>query len=111
MTVKARLAEGAALQGEIWKQAMAACKLPGASSQATMLMMPALNEMIDITGTRAMATANHPPAVIFVLLAALSLIGALLVGYGTSTNKDRQLAASGDVRADHFARDLRDRRS
>lgn len=87
--MKAKLAEGAALQLEIWKQAVAACRLPGTPSQTPMLLLPALNEMIDITGTRATATTNHPPNIIFVLLAALSLIGALLVGYATSSNKDR----------------------
>jgi len=83
------LERGTALQTEIWKQAMAAMRLPGASPQATMLLTPALNEMIDITSTRQMATRNHPPNVIFLLLAALALIGALLVGYGTSANKGR----------------------
>jgi hypothetical protein len=47
---------------EIWKQAVAACRLPGAASQAAMLLLPALNEMIDITATRVTATTNHPPA-------------------------------------------------
>jgi len=83
------LAKGSALQTEIWKQAMAALRLPGASSPAVMLMTPALNEMFDITSTRQMATRNHPPNVIFILLAVLALISALLVGYGTSANKDR----------------------
>lgn len=92
---KAKLADGAALQMEIWKQAVAACRLPEASGQATMLMIPALNDMIDITATRVTATSNHPPAVIYVLLMALSLIGALLVGYGTSPNKDRSLLHQG----------------
>ena len=87
--VEASMSKVAELQAEIWKQAMAAFRLPGASSQATMLLTPALNEMIDITATRQMATRNHPPVIIFVLLALLSLVGALLVGYGTSTNKDR----------------------
>jgi hypothetical protein len=87
--VIAGLAQSAALQNEIWKQAVAAMKLPGASPQATMLLVPALNEMIDITATRQTATRNHPPNVIFVLLGVLALIGALLVGYGTSANKDR----------------------
>jgi hypothetical protein len=87
--LEARRAEGYRLQLEIWKMAVAACQLPGASSQATMLLLPALNEMIDITGTRKMATLNHPPIIIFVLLAVLSLIGGLLVGYTTSPNKDR----------------------
>ena len=87
--VEASIVKGAELQAEIWKQAMAACRLPAASPQATMLLTPALNEMIDITATRQMATRNHPPVIIYVLLAMLALVGALLVGYGTSTNKDR----------------------
>src|SRR4029077_5432250 len=62
---------------------------PEAAGQATMLLLPALNEMIDITTTRVMATRNHPPLVVFLLLAGLSLVGALLVGYGTSASKDR----------------------
>jgi hypothetical protein len=88
-SVKARLAEGAALQNEIWQHAMTALTTPGTPSQATIMVTPALNDMIDITGTRAMATTTHPPPVIFVLLVGLSLIGAMLVGYGTSPNKDR----------------------
>ena len=54
-----------------------------------MLLLPALNEMIDITTTRVMATRNHPPLVVFMMLAALAVVGALLVGYGTSVNKQR----------------------
>lgn len=87
--VIAALAKCSAMQTEIWKQSMAAMRLPGASSQATMLLTPALNDMFDITATRLMATRNHPPAVIFALLAVLALLSALLVGYGTSANKRR----------------------
>jgi hypothetical protein len=50
-------------------------------------VLPALNEMIDITTTRHVATQNHPPLVIYLLLASLSLVGSLLVGYGMSENK------------------------
>lgn len=85
----ASLAEGAALQGRIWAQAVAACRRPDAPSQAFMLLVPALNDMIDITTTRVMATRNHPPLVIFLLLGGLSLVGAMLVGYGISPNKQR----------------------
>ena len=45
--------------------------------------------MVDITTTRVMATRNHPPLVIFFLLGGLSLVGALLIGYGTSAGKGR----------------------
>jgi len=85
----ARRAEGTALQEEIWKKALAASGRPESAPQAPMLLLPALNEMIDITATRVMATLNHPPPVVFALLSALSLIGGLLIGYGTSINKDR----------------------
>ena len=43
-----------------------------------MLVIGALNEMIDITATREMATRSHPPAVVFLLLVAMSLVCALL---------------------------------
>lgn len=86
---KAKLAEAGALQGDIWKEAIAACRKPDAPAQAAVILLPALNEMIDITTTRAVAGQNHPPMIIFVLLGVLSLVGALLVGYDTSANKHR----------------------
>jgi hypothetical protein len=46
-----------------------------------MLLLPALNQMIDITTTRTMATQFHPPLIVFVLLVALSFTAALLAGY------------------------------
>jgi hypothetical protein len=45
--------------------------------------------MIDITTTRLTATQNHPPLIIFFLLTGLTFISALLVGYATSDNKER----------------------
>ena len=77
------------LQTRIWRLSLAASRLPDASPQATMLLIPALNEMIDITTTREMATKNHPPVQIYILLYGLSFIGALLVGYSMSVNKER----------------------
>ena len=46
-----------------------------------MQLIPALNEMIDITTTRSSAMQFHTPMVIFGMLMALSLITSLLVGY------------------------------
>jgi hypothetical protein len=86
---QARLDEGVRLQGEIWTKALAACRRPEAPQQAAILLLPALNEMIDITTTRVMATRNHPPLIVFLMLGGLSLVGALLVGYGMSGNKER----------------------
>ncbi|HMB43372.1 MAG TPA: hypothetical protein VKM00_05765 [Luteimonas sp.] len=87
--VGARLAEAAALQQAIWTRAIAALRRPGTPPAATVALVPALNAMIDITTTRVMATRNHPPVVIFMLLLGLGLVGALVVGYSTSANAKR----------------------
>lgn len=84
-----RLAEGSALQMQIWQKVIALCRQPDTPSQVTMLVVPPLNEMIDITSTRVMATQNHPPLIIFLLLGGLSLIGALLVGYAAAGSPHR----------------------
>lgn len=72
------------LQGQIWAKAVAATNISGTPPSAAMLMLPALNEMIDITTTRAVAMQNHPPRIIFIMLCGLSLLSALLAGYGMS---------------------------
>ena len=54
-----------------------------------MLLLPALNQMIDITTTRTLAARMHPPLVIFALLFALALAAALLAGYGMAGGKSR----------------------
>jgi len=86
---KAELAQSAKLQADIWNQAVAAGRLEGAPPAATMLLLPALNQMIDITTTRTMAGQIHPPMVIFLMLFGLALAGALLAGYGMASGKSR----------------------
>jgi hypothetical protein len=61
----------------------------GAAPDAAKLLLAALNEMIDITTTRQVATRNHPPLVIFLMLATLSLMGGLLIGYELAGKKHR----------------------
>jgi hypothetical protein len=78
-----------ALQGKIWRLAVAAARTDGASPAAAVLLLPALNAMIDITTTRALAMQIHPPAIIFVMLFGLALASALLVGYGMAGAKKR----------------------
>ena len=74
------------LQGDIWRQAVAACQEAGVQA-ATMLLLPALNAMIDITTTRTLATSMHPPTNIFVMLFALALASALLAGHTMAGSK------------------------
>src|SRR5262252_3799949 len=84
------IAKSQARQNELWQKSLAAAaRLNNAA--ATMLLLPALNAMIDITATRiaAAATENHPPAVIFAMLAAVALVSALAAGFemGGSANR------------------------
>jgi hypothetical protein len=54
-----------------------------------MLLLPAINDMIDITTTRSAAAQTHPPTVIFFMLAALSLVSALFAGYEMAAGVSR----------------------
>jgi hypothetical protein len=54
-------------------------------------MLPALNEMIDITTTRTMATLTHAPSVILTLLVLLALAGAMLSGFAMSRQPNRSI--------------------
>ena len=74
----AELARSSALQQEVWTGAVAACRdVPS----ATVVVLPALNEMFDIATTRLAATQMHPPGIVYVVLALISLVCGFLVGY------------------------------
>ncbi len=77
------------IQGEIWSQAVAACKRE--PMPATMLVLPALNEMIDVTTMRWMAVRTHIPTVILVLVAVIALVASLLVGHAMAAHKARSV--------------------
>jgi hypothetical protein len=77
-----------ALQLDIWRAAVAGCQKAGTPSVMT-LVLPAANDMIDITATRSMAGQMHPPPIIFAMLAVLVLVSALLAGYGMAASSTR----------------------
>ena len=72
------------LQRQIWAQAVAATRLPDSRPGTDLLVMPALNQMFDITTVRIVATQLHPPLVVYAMLIALALASALLGGYQTA---------------------------
>jgi hypothetical protein len=72
--------ESMRLQNEIWARSLVATAAPDAHPAATNLLMPAINDMIDITSTRQNAFNMHPPPVVYILLFALSCGCALLAG-------------------------------
>jgi CDP-diglyceride synthetase len=85
---KTELDKSIALQGRIWSKAVAGCEKAGSPS-TTSLVLSSLNEMIDITTTRAVALEMHPPRVVFWGLAVLVLASALLAGYGMAEARTR----------------------
>lgn len=85
----AELARSEEFQREIWTRAVAATRDPGAHVDAAKLLLPSLNNMIDITTTRTMAARIHPPPIIYALLFILGLGCSLLAGYGMAEGKYR----------------------
>ena len=73
--------ETARLQREIWQRSTAAAMSQGANPDATKLLLPAINDMIDITTTRQNAFNMHPPEVVYWLLFVFSGGAALMAGY------------------------------
>ena len=77
--------ESQRLQREIWRQSIAATATSGGNPDATKLLLPALNDMIDITATRQNAFDMHPPIIVFLLLFSFSFGCAFLAGYGMTS--------------------------
>jgi hypothetical protein len=84
---KAQLARSQELQTEIWRQSIEATRQPGSHLSAALLLLPALNQMFDITSVRIAATQIHPPSIIYAMLVGLALAAALLAGYQSSHEK------------------------
>jgi hypothetical protein len=83
------IAKSKKLQEEIWKNAVAATTLPNTHPDAGKLLLPALNNMIDISTTRTMALQVHPPRIVYALLFGLGLICSLLAGYRMAIGRRR----------------------
>jgi hypothetical protein len=84
----AELDRATAMQGEIWQTTVAATRATDGSA-ASRLLLPAINEMIDITAVRTTAARTHNPLLFYALIACLLLISSLLAGYAMSWSRDR----------------------
>jgi hypothetical protein len=86
--VQAAYAQGASLQEEIWAKAVTAVReapLPQLAGQ----LLPAVSDMFDLATTRLASTRIHPPLIIYGLLGVVSLLCALLAGYGMGASESR----------------------
>ena len=78
----------ASIQAEIWNEAVSACRNQDFQG-ATMLLLPAINNMIDTTNNVRMSAKMHMPETIFWLLFILAITSSLIVGYGMAGQKKR----------------------
>lgn len=81
------LARSQQLQNEIWNLAVAAVRMPESRPETELLLLPALNQMFDITTVRVVATQMHPPLIVFAMLIGLALGAALLAGYQSASER------------------------
>ena len=82
------MSRSAALQNQIWTKAAAASQQMS-TTQAAILLLPALNAMFDIANTHEMAKKMHPPEIIYILMIVLILICSLLAGFQMGFGKTR----------------------
>jgi hypothetical protein len=87
---RAELARANDIQGRIWRLASEACRR-AASREATLLLLPALNAMIDITTTRTQAALYHMPTPVFGAVFLVALLASVLVGHAMSSGAHRNL--------------------
>lgn len=81
-------ARAAAMQQQIWSRAVIAGE-NDSTHNIPRILLPALNNMIDVTTSRAIALDTHLPALIFLLLICVALLSALLAGHVMAKRKHR----------------------
>jgi hypothetical protein len=84
----AAIAHAEQLQKKIWSRAIASGQADP-SQNVTRVLLPALNEMIDITTSRTIALDRHLPGLIFALLVCVALLSGLLAGYAMAERTER----------------------
>lgn len=75
------LARAEHIQREIWARAVSVGRAD-ATQNAARVLLPALNDMMDLTTARSVALHTHLPSLILTLLVSLALMSGLLAGYG-----------------------------
>jgi len=82
------IAHAEQVQRKIWSIAVSAGQTDP-SQNVVRVLLPALNEMIDITTSRSIAQDTHLPGLIFALLICVALLSGLLAGYAMAERKGR----------------------
>lgn len=86
--VEMEMTRAARLQQAIWAAAVASSRKDPSGISAR-LLLPALNEMIDITTARTVALHTHLPSLIFALLIVVALLSGVVAGYAIAKRRRR----------------------
>ena len=78
----------AGIQQRLWSQAVTASQASTTPAVA-MLLLPAMNQVIDVTTSRRVALYTHLPSLILVLLMIVALFSGLLAGYAMAKRRSR----------------------
>jgi len=78
----------AGIQRRLWSQAVTACRA-NTTPTAARLLLPAINQMIDVTTSRTVALYTHQPQLILSLLMIVALLSGLLAGYTMAKRRSR----------------------
>jgi phosphotransferase system glucose/maltose/N-acetylglucosamine-specific IIC component len=78
------------IQQEIWSRAIAANRTDS-TQNVSRLLLPAINDMVNVTTGRTLALHTHLPLLIFFLLVFVAVLGAMLAGYAMEQRKKRSM--------------------
>jgi len=81
-TVLAHIGNAERLQQSIWNKAIAACV--GKPPQVPQLVLPAINEMIDLLTESKTISQTHAPILLYLFLVVLMLVGGVVAGNAMS---------------------------
>lgn len=82
------IAQAEQLQQQIWARAIVATRNDSTQNSAR-LLLPALNEMFDVTTARTIAIDTHLPGLVFSLLVLVALSSGVVAGYAMAKRRRR----------------------
>lgn len=85
-----RVSQAKQLQQRIWAAAVEAVRVDQTQNTAR-VVLPALNEMIDVSTARMVALRTRMPVLIFALLMAVALLSGLVGGYAMARRKSHSV--------------------
>ena len=80
------VAHAETLHQRLWDRALAATKIEH-NREAALLLLPALNEVIDVHGLRIAAIVEHVPAAVIALLVFVATVALGMVGFGNGISR------------------------